>query len=130
MQDAERATFPLTSVLKSAAWIGCEKCLWKTVVELVLREHGLDVPSEFPAGRPIDELNRALATALNRHPEAAVVPALEKALDALQAGVDEIGADAAYCRPPGREIDVKRVETVRDSVTQVKAQSQDAQNSH
>lgn len=106
---------------RNLGWISCHKCMWKLLVESVLRSIGTPAEEIPHGGEDVHAFSDAVRRVHGRDASSPNIAAgrLQGAFELLEDGIAAVGSDANHCRPANRPWDTDRVEKVRDLLVDV-----------
>jgi hypothetical protein len=92
------------------AWITCNECLWKVLVESVLLAKSLHREDVLGKAYKDYEYTAALKSYAQRHPELDLRSTFENATECIQAGIRKLGIEAEDCRMSNRSMEKHRLQ--------------------
>lgn len=94
------------------AWITCNQCIWKALVESVVLEKSLCRRDVLGDAYKDYQYTAALKSFISRHPAVDLRPTFENAMHFMQVGIASLGAGAELCRIANRPIETDRLQTI------------------
>lgn len=117
--------YPLAAILRDPSfaqyeklwlnlgWITCNECLWKTLVESVLRSENISPADVLGNVYKHHEYTAALKSLVGRRKAPGLKHAFHRAINWMMRGIREIGLDAETCRTAHRPMDRHRIDLIR-----------------
>jgi len=94
----------------SIAWITCNECLWKVLVESVLLAKSLHREDVLGKAYKDHEYTAELKSYAQRHPEVDLRSTFENATKWMQVGIRKLGIEAEDCRMANRPMEQHRLQ--------------------
>jgi hypothetical protein len=92
------------------AWITCNECLWKVLVESVLLAKSLHREDVLGIAYKDHEYTAELKSYAQRHPEVDLRSTFENATECIQKGIRKLGIEAENCRMSNRPMEKHRLQ--------------------
>jgi hypothetical protein len=94
------------------AWITCNECLWKVLVESVVLARSLRREDVLGKAYKDHEYTAALKSYTRLHPAVDLKSTFETAMAFMQAGIRKLGIEAEDCRMANRPIEKDRLQAI------------------